>query len=55
MNTDDDGFDNAEVEEDEKILYKSMKELNLSSGKDWDSDRLISEVRNTGAGRCLSC
>ena len=42
-NTDDDGFDDAEVEEDENILYKSMKELNMSSGKNWE--RHVKEVR----------
>ena len=42
-NTDDDGWDDAEVEEDETILYKSIKELNLSSEKDWE--RHIKEVK----------
>ena len=42
-NTDGDGFDDAEVEEDEKILYKSMKELNLSSEKNWE--RHVKEVK----------
>ena len=42
-NTDDDGFDDAGVEEDEKILYKSMKELNLSSEKNWECH--IKEVK----------